>query len=64
MANVTDRRLVDAVLAVNYLMRRPLTRDEVERVLHAVALANYEIRELPTARPDPLPRRRRVRPRT
>lgn len=41
--------VVDAVLGVNYLMRVPLTRDEVERVLHAVALANYEVRPLPIA---------------
>lgn len=39
----------DDVLAVNYLMRQPITENETERVLHALALANYEVRKLPPA---------------
>lgn len=35
------------VLAVNYLMRQPTTEDEAERVIHALHLANYEIRKRP-----------------
>lgn len=39
-----DNALVEAVLATNYLMRVPLSRDEVERVLWAITLAHYEVR--------------------
>ena len=44
--------IVDEVLAVNYLMRRPLERDEVERVLHALGLANYEIEKREPHKPS------------
>lgn len=33
--------VLDDVLAVNHLMREPVTQDEAERVLHALLLANY-----------------------
>jgi hypothetical protein len=47
--------VVSDVLGVNYLMRKPITEDEAERVLHALYLANYEV----TKRPPEVPSRRR-----
>lgn len=38
---------VQDVLATAYLMRRPVTQDEAERVLHALGLANYEVTKRP-----------------
>lgn len=39
--------VVEDLLRVNYLMRKPLTRNECERVLAALALANYDVVRLP-----------------
>lgn len=39
--------VAEDVLAVNHLMRQPVTEDECERVVHALGLANYEIRKRP-----------------
>ena len=42
--------IVQDVLAMNYLMRQATTRDEAERVVHALVLANYDIVPRPPER--------------
>lgn len=43
--------IVRDVLATDYLMREPVTEDEARRVVHALYLADYDLRKRPPARP-------------
>lgn len=55
VTSMSSEEAVMGVLSVNYLMRKPVTREEAERVIHALHLANYEL----VKRPPETPRRRR-----
>ena len=47
---MANNHRVQDVLATGYLMRQPVTQDEAERVIHALGLANYEIKKRPPER--------------